>query len=56
MVVMKRAGSNSVILVDPLLSPCSVRWPGDWPRAIRAIGVAIWAIRFSWPGVHWGRG
>jgi len=53
MVFVKGAGLNSVILVDPLLSPCSVLMPGDWPRAV---GVAIWAVRLSWPGGHRGRG
>jgi len=53
MVFVKRAGLNSVILVDPLLNPCRARMPGYWPRAI---GVAIWALSLSWPGGHWGRG
>jgi len=52
MVFVKRAGLNSGISVDVLLSPCSVCMTGDWPRAI---GVAIWTFILSWPGGHWGR-
>jgi hypothetical protein len=53
MVFVKREDLNSVILVDSLLSPWSVRMPGYWPRAV---GVAISAFSLSWPGGHWGRG
>jgi len=47
MVSVKRAGLNSLISVDRLLSPCSVRMAHHRPQRT---GVAMWVQSPSRPG------